>query len=264
MIDQKPMQTIHIYYEQEDPTPPKPYAAVWIILAGCFVLGCLISVSVLAKPPLETRVVPAHFLPPRYYSVKETIIPTGIKTYPATYATGTLTLYNGSFLSEQIPQGLILTTLNGIEVTTDESVIVPAGNPPTYGMATVSVHALVAGTKGNIPANAITQIYGSFLYIRNLTPFTGGRNAYVVKVITQHDRANALFIARAILSSRVSQVMLDHPCRESFQTATLTWTCQYVTYTSPVFFQVKGMVIAGKTIVLYGYPVMRPRTIEFK
>ena len=100
-----------------------------------------------------------------------------MKTYPATYANGVLTVYNGSFLTERIPQGLILTASNGVEVTTDESVIVPAGNPPAYGIATIAAHAVTSGIRGNIAANAINQIYGSSLYIRNLTAFTGGKQS---------------------------------------------------------------------------------------
>src|SRR5581483_2419550 len=98
-------------------------------------------------PSLQTISVPAHFLPLKRFSVTETVIPTGVKTYPATFATGMLTIYNGSFLSEQIPQGIILTASNGVEVTTDGSVIVPAGNPPNYGVATIAAHASSSGTK---------------------------------------------------------------------------------------------------------------------
>lgn len=258
MLATEPMETIHLYYESEEPQVPRSGNDVWVVL---FALACFVLIlwKVCSLPPsLETVTVSVHFLPLQRFSVAEKIIPTGVKIYPATSATGTLTIYNGSFLSERIPQGLILTTSNGVAIVTDESVAVPAGNPPNYGMAAVSAHALVSGTRGNIPADAMNQIYGSSLYVRNLAAFSGGKQGYSITYTTPQDRDTALEMARAILSSLVPQKMLDAPCSESVKSSLVTWVCQYITFTPPVFFRVVGVQVRGKQVIVYGFPVMRP------
>jgi hypothetical protein len=51
------------------------------------------------------------------------VIPTGVKVYSATTAHGTLTITNGSVISQTIPQGFRLNN-----VVTDTAAFVPAGS----------------------------------------------------------------------------------------------------------------------------------------
>ena len=45
--------------------------------------------------------IPVQFLPPLTFSATKQITPTGVKTYPATTAHGTLTIANGSAVSQE-------------------------------------------------------------------------------------------------------------------------------------------------------------------
>lgn len=260
MIATEPLETIHLYYERdEEPELPRSSFAVGVLLFSLLSFVVLVWGLCSIPPTLETVIVPTHFLPLKRFAATITIVPTGVKTSPASTATGMLTIYNGSFLSERIPQGLILVAKNGVEVTTNESVIVPAANPPTYGIATVSAHALISGTSGNIAAYQLASVEDASIYIRNLTPFRGGRDASRIVYATMQDRQKALETARARISRLIPQNMLDGPCDESRGKNQVTWICQYVTYIPPVFFRVVGVEVRGKQVVMYGYAVARPQ-----
>src|SRR5207248_3223428 len=142
----------------------------------------------------ERLTLPAQFLPLKVFTATAPIIPTGIHTYPATSAYGTLTLTNGSVVTEILPKGIIFTG-NGIEVVTQSAVLIPAGNADGYGVAYVRATAIIAGNIGNIKPLTINVVYGTALYIRNMTSFTGGKDAYSVKVVTNQDKLIALTLA---------------------------------------------------------------------
>src|SRR6266699_6198099 len=173
-VDEKP-ETIHLYVVREE----EPRPSVLPIVASVLLLLCIIAVGTLFPyhQPLEHKTlrVPAIFLPLKSFTASAPIIPTGIKTYPATSAYGILTITNGSVISQTLPQGF---TIDG--VATDNAVFVPAGSANGYGHATVQAHALLSGNAGNLPTLAINQVEGSSVYIRNLQPFTGGKDAYSV------------------------------------------------------------------------------------
>ncbi|MBV9688147.1 MAG: baseplate J/gp47 family protein [Ktedonobacteraceae bacterium] len=265
------IETIHLYVVREE--PKKPYA-VLPLLGGFLCLVGLVAVTVYsAYHPYyehERLTLPAHFLPLQTFITTEMIIPTGIKTYPATKARGQLTIYNGSILQQNIPAGMIFTTQEGIEIVIDSSAVVPSGNPPAYGTAILQAHAIVAGTQGNISAYAINQVYGASLYIRNLTSFHGGHNAYSVKVVTPQDTQTATDTARSSLAMQEARrhEMLAKPCYESSQVnntvVQLFWTCQYVTYTIPPYMKVTAITLVGKTLLVDVVFVARPRIIQFK
>src|SRR2546425_219127 len=132
-IDEE-IETIHVYMVPEE--EKRPYTVFPLVCA----LLCLFSIVAVtfysAEHPYyehERLTVPAQFLPLQVFKAEAPIIPTGIKTYPATYATGTLTLTNGSVLSETLPQGVIFNGVNGVEVQTTESVFIPPGSASGYG-----------------------------------------------------------------------------------------------------------------------------------
>jgi hypothetical protein len=184
--------------------------------------------------------------------------------YPATIAHGILTITNGSVIASELPQGLIFTSSNGTEIRTNVRTFVPAGSAAGYGYATVAAHTLIGGKNGNIPAYAINRVEGTSMYIRNLQSFTGGRDAYSVKVITSNDRNSALSKARTFLYSKIAGELLVNPCKE-FSQATVKsivvkWMCQPVTYSLPAYMRVVGIKVVGKNLLLD--VVYRPRIVR--
>lgn len=270
-IDEKPLETIHLYVIREN--EKKPQTAIPVIFCMLYLIGIVAVAAYSGTHPYyehKTIQVPAIFLPVNAFTTQQVIIPTGIKTYPATQAHGILTIYNGSILSQELPKGMILTAQSGVEVVTDERVFVPAGNPPYYGIASVLAHAIVSGKQGNIKAFAIDNINGTFLYIRNLHAFTGGQDAYSVKIVTAQDVQTATAFARASLTAQIAQIkaFLAFPCIESSQEqnsrVTLSWSCQFVTYSVPSYMHVTGVRLSGKNLLVDVVFVPRPRSIQFK
>jgi hypothetical protein len=90
-VDDKP-ETIHLYVVREE--EPKP--SVLPIVLSALSLAVLLAFSVLTpyqQPEIRTVIrVPAVLLPIRTFNVAVAIIPTGVKTYPATTAHGILTI----------------------------------------------------------------------------------------------------------------------------------------------------------------------------
>jgi hypothetical protein len=257
-----PIETIHVYMVSEE-EERKPYVLVPLVLA-VFCLLTIVSVTVYSgKHPLyehTTLRVPAIFLPPKHFSLRVSVIPTGVKSYPATFAYGTLTITNGSVVSFHLPQGLIFTASSGSEVITTDSVDVPAGNGTSYGVSYVQAKSLSAGVNGNISPLAIDDVYGTSLYIRNYQAFKGGEESYSKAFIQPQDINLALSQARNILIQHTLSGMLYRPCSEKtvgVQTLQVSWICQFITYA-----HVQGKVVStkvqGKFVVLEVENVARP------
>ncbi len=262
-------ETIHLYVVREE--EKRPYTAFPIFCA----LLCLVSIVVVtlysAEHPYyehERLTVPATFLPLKVFKADVPIIPTGVKTYPATYAHGVLTITNGSVVSQELPAGLIFTGNPGTSVITDSSVFVPAGSANGFGMSTVSAHLLTSGI--NLSTLAIDQVVGTSLYVRNLSPFTGGRPAYTVKFITSNDRDMATSKARELVASQKAQVpaFLVSPCKENqlrdVSKMVITWRCQFATYRVPSFMRVMAAHLIGKSFLVDVVFVPRPKPDRFR
>jgi hypothetical protein len=244
------IETIHLYVVREE--EKQPYTLLPLFCA----LLCLIGIAALtlysAQHPYyehERLTLPAHFLPPRTFQASQPIIPTGVKTYPATTAYGILTITNGSVISQTIPQDFRIEN-----VVTDVAVYVPAGSANGYGMVTVSAHAVAAGKSGNIPAYTINSVVGSSVYIRNLSPFTGGQDSYSVKYATTQDKQTALLQARGILLSKSSG--LHSPCAEdhiaSVSNMIVAWRCQFVQppHINIPNARITGIRLSGKNLII--------------
>lgn len=268
-VDERP-ETIHLYVIREEAPKPQLFP-IFLSMAALSVLFTLCVFSPYRQPEQRAVIrIPAVFLPLKVFPTSVQIVPTGVKTYPATLAHGVLTIFNGSVFSQGIPQGMILTSKSGIEVVTDTSVFVPAGNPPNFGVTTVTARAVVAGTQGNIRPYDINAVYGSALYIRNPQAFTGGKESFSVKVETPQDRQTAIDAARATLAAQQAkiQAFLAIPCNESSQEKNgilwLSWTCQYVTYSIPSYMRITHIKLVGKKLLVDVAFVPRPRIIQFK
>jgi hypothetical protein len=116
----------------------------------------------------------------------ETAPTTGHGHQDARPARGTLTLFNGLFTAQTVPIGTVFTGADGVKVATEAAVTIPAGNPPSYGQATVEAQALQAGSRGNLAAGDITTTVSSGVLVKN-RPFGGGRDARDFQAVAQPD-----------------------------------------------------------------------------
>ncbi|HEY6541798.1 MAG TPA: hypothetical protein VIZ18_12710, partial [Ktedonobacteraceae bacterium] len=178
---------------------------------------------------------------------------------------GVVTIANGSIIAQHLPQGMIFTSANDVEVATTQAVDVPASNGVSFGVASVSVQAVVAGVNGNLAPRAIDVVYGTSLYIKNDQTFTGGRNSYRVSVIRPQDRQDALTKARASLIQHTFDGLLSGPCTEQVTgaaTLIVTWTCQFVSY--QVLGQVLSARVQGRSIIVEVLVAARKQIRETK
>ena len=259
-VDDEPVETLHIYVVREEVKPP-----LLPIFLSVFALSLLVAVCALSpyQQPVTRAVirVPAVPLSLKTFTAQAPIIPTGVKTYPATTAQGVLTITNGSIIAQVIPAGFTISN-----VATDASVYVPPGNANDYGYATVSAHAVLSGKSGNIEHLAINQVIGSSVYIRNLSAFHGGKDAYSVKVVTAQDKHAALLRAQGILLSKVSG--LHYQCAESqhadAHNISVAWRCQFITYHIPAFYHVTAVRLSGKNLLIDVWFIPRPVHIWVK
>ena len=248
------METIHLYVVREH--EQKPYTLFPLLGALLCLLGIAALTLYSAQHPYyehKRLTIPAQFLPPQTFQASQAIIPTGIKTYPATTAQGRLTVTNGSVETVQLPAGMIFTGKDGIEAITDSPVYVPAGSADGFGMSTVPAHLVAAGI--NMPRLDIDQVVGTSLYVRNLSPFTGGKPAYSVKVVTTHDKQAALSAAKVSVSAQRARVAakLAKPCIESVSwraSVQLSWTCQFIRYPHLPGMQITATRLSGKNFLV--------------
>lgn len=251
------IETLHVYLVPDQPAQPRRHFDTLIAFLGlCFLVVVIVALCALpasAASTIQTLRLPAH-LRPLSLQASIQIVPTGTHTYPATQAAGVLTIYNGSFLSESLPAGFILTTSSGGEVQTDQAITIPAGNPPaSYGTTTVPAHAAAGGVAGDIPALSINQTYGSALYIKNLSAFTGGHDAYTESYTTSSDITTALDSARAQLSARQPAGLTtgcDEKTAQKKLILAVSWVCNYVVYQVPKGAQIVSVRVSGNMVVL--------------
>src|SRR6266699_1939744 len=99
-VDDKPVETLHVYVVRE--AAPKPSLLPIVLSVSAFFILVIVGVLSPTQQPVMRAVirVPAVLLPPSTFLARMQIIPTGIHTYPATTAHGTLTITNGSVISQ--------------------------------------------------------------------------------------------------------------------------------------------------------------------
>ena len=253
VMEDKP-ETVHIYVVREEERPSLLPIFLSVIALLALVVVC--TLFPYQQPEIREAIrVPAVLLPLQTFTTTVQVIPTGVKTYPATTSHGILTLTNGSVVSSELPKGLLFSG-NGIEVVTNSDVFVPAGSASGYGYATVSAHALMSGKQGNISAYDINTVEGTSIYIRNLKDFTGGMDSYSVTVVTTQDTRKAIEKARNLLIQHTLTGLLENPCKEIIQASAISvamrWRCQFVTYETPHLPQVKVLhaTVQGRSVVL--------------
>jgi hypothetical protein len=259
-VQQEEMETMHVYLYREP--IQQPLTLQRVLQIGLQVLLIIASSSALMTlaadqpvPTIQTVTVPLRFLPLTKFVADAKITPTGWRVYPAVSASGILTVYNGSVLTQRLPQGFILTADNGVEIVIDSDVTVGPADPPSYGVSTVQAHAVLPGHAGNIPAYSVDAVYGADVYVKNLSSFSGGGDQKTVNYATDGDVHVALISAQETLIFQQYRHggLLYAPCRAMSQrqalTLHVTWLCQYVTFTPPQG-QVLSARLSGRQIVL--------------
>jgi VCBS repeat-containing protein len=113
---------------------------------------------------------------------------TGTGHAPARMGEGVVTFYNAAPYSQTVAAGTLLTGNDGVEVVTDAPAVIPAGNPPIEGEATVPAHATAIGPQGNIAPldlNGLCCLAG--VSVKNTMAFHDGQDAYDFPMVTQVD-----------------------------------------------------------------------------
>ena len=113
---------------------------------------------------------------------------TGTGHAPARMGEGTVTFYNAAPYAQTVAAGTVLTGNDGVEIVTDAPAVIPAGNPPIEGEATVPAHATVIGPQGNIAPldlNGLCCLAG--ISVKNTMAFHDGQDAYDFPMVTQAD-----------------------------------------------------------------------------
>jgi hypothetical protein len=254
-VDEQP-ETIHVYVVRE--REPKPSIFPIVLSALSLIVLLVFCVLVPYQQPVTRAVirVPAVPLGVKTFTAQAQVIPTGIKTYPATIAHGVLTITNGSIIGQSIPAGFVIQG-----VVTDYAVYVPGGNANGYGCAIVTAHALISGKGGNLAILAINQVIGSSVYVRNLSAFYGGRDSYSVKYVTSQNRQDALNHARQTVAMQING--LHYPCREAYlykqAHITINWRCQFLTYHIPSYMHVSNVQLIGTNFLLSVWYIEHPK-----
>lgn len=200
--------------DQEDITPvqPRPYKTILLVLAS---IVCLIAIGasitffvlpVLNTPtvnvtiiPISKRfdttqsiIVPSRELPTIVMSQQKTVATSGYGHTDAQSAHGIITFYNSLTVAQTIPGGTLLTASNGVQITTDQDVTIPAVQYPTLGYASVLAHSVITGPLGNIAASSI---YGPCCRVGISAvnaAFSGGQIARNYRMVQQSDITTAV------------------------------------------------------------------------
>src|SRR5258708_4276283 len=108
----------------------------------------LVIVYAKARPASisATLDVPTRTLAPITITRSVTAPTTGHGHQDAQAATGPLTFYNGNANPQAVARGTVLTGADSIQVATEQSVTIPAANPPSFGQATIPATAIRAGS----------------------------------------------------------------------------------------------------------------------
>jgi len=199
---------------------------------------------------IHTRTLPALTL-----SQNETVRATGKGHQNASYATGSITFYNGLLTAQTIPAGTVLIGSDGITVVTTQDAYITPANPPTEGQTTVSARALQIGSQGNIGAKDIdTACCVTSVLAVNSSAFQRGQDARDFTYVTKQDIQNAFTpiektVSQSLQSALTSQltsqesllpltckpiIRSDHQVGDEVATVTVTVSesCSAIAYTT--------------------------------
>jgi hypothetical protein len=166
----------------------RPTATVTIVPTRLDRQATLVITAVTGVPDTARQEVAARFISATSPVQTARGRVSGVVHIPATAAWGTLTLYNAATYPQTIAAGTVLTSADGVQVVTDAPTPIPAGNPPLFGIASVSAHAAIAGSRGNIAAldiDGLCCVAG--VAVKNTAGFSGGQDAQTYSIVRQVD-----------------------------------------------------------------------------
>jgi hypothetical protein len=121
----------------------------------------------------------------------------------ATYATGTITFYNGLLTPQSVPQDTLLHGSDGMDIITLESAYIPPANPPIEGFTSVPARAVSIGSSGNISARDVDEALGEGILALNLYAFWGGINARDFTFVSSPDIKSGMDALKLSLGKNV-------------------------------------------------------------
>ena len=248
----------------------KEHRGSWLAYAPISVVLLLVFLSflhVLLFPPIAhialilksqevsaaTTLQTGRILAPLTLAQSATVPATGRGHQDPKQAQGSITFYNSLFSAQTVSAGTTLTGNDGVQVVTDQDAVIPAANPPTWGIATVSAHTVSAGASGNIAAYDINQqCCATAIKAVNTASFSGGQDERNFMFVTKNDVANAATPLKAAVTQSVTaalqtqlkeneqlqplpctpQVSADHQINEEAANVkvTATVTCSAIAY----------------------------------
>jgi hypothetical protein len=144
--------------------------------------------AVTGTPEEDRQEVGARLLAVSTPAVAQTVPTTGRGHTAATHATGTVTFYNEATYPQTIASGTVLTGADGVQAVTETAALIPAGNPPRFGVVTVPAHAVLTGPGGNISAFDIGGLCcAAGVAVKNSVAFTGGQRARDFAAVAPRD-----------------------------------------------------------------------------
>jgi hypothetical protein len=233
IVDEQPMETLHLYVVPEEPKPRREYPSIFIVILCSLIVIAIIVLSVFSVSPVHSVAfaiaVRGFALSPVTKTTTTTAIATGKGHTDATYATGMITFYNGAIYTQIIPIGTILVGSDGVSVITDAQAVIPPAaqtTPPTYGRTTVPAHALKAGFAGNIPAGDINlACCVTSVIAQNHYAFVGGKDARDFTYLTRQDVTHTITPLLPTLHSQALSLFPSSPI--------LNPTCTTTTASTP-------------------------------
>src|SRR5579883_298938 len=216
-----------------------------------------------ASPQVTQADVTTRLLPDRrasgQASDKRTVATSGLRSSGGTQATGLLDFTNPDFPPITISKGFTFIATNGVQISLDASIIVPA-HSSTNG---VPAHALEPGTGGNIGAGVLNTVCcgvsGRQVSITNLSPFSGGTDATVTHLVAQNDLTGVKNQLVPQLQQQALQQIKSHLQPGEVQAGQPTYTAT-VTSTPAVgqaATQVTVMVTVSATALVYNTTMAR-------
>jgi hypothetical protein len=175
--------------------------------------------AVTGTPDPTREQVSARLLSVTSRTFTQTVPATGHGHTVAHQAQGTLTFYNAAPYAQTVAAGTVLTGADGVELVTDQTASLPAGNLPDVGMATVPAQAVQVGPQGNIAPldlNGLCCVAG--ISVKNTDAFVGGQNARDYPVVAWQD-VEAVAGPQSSILTQAAQTSLQGEIRPSEQLA---------------------------------------------
>jgi len=166
----------------------RPTALVTIVPTRLDSQATLLIAAVTGTPATARHEVAARFVSATSPVLMASGQASGVAHVPAMVAHGTLTFYNAATYPQIIAASTMLTGADSVHVVTDAAAPIPAGNPPLFGVVTVSAHAALAGSRGNIAAldiDGLCCVAG--VAVKNTAGFSGGQDAQTYTTVRQAD-----------------------------------------------------------------------------